>query len=272
MEEKKEQLRLTRSRWKLLRERIGKNIIDSFQKISLRNEAVERKLQMSEEEQIEEILEEANAYNLRNEVKIEKTSYNVLVTIKPKSSENSIEDKRFFNSDTHVNRIYDENKSLNFNNKGISLNWYDLMRYKNCIPEGIKEIEANTTLPLEINLDLLGGISFEKGCFIGQEVNARVKYKGLVKKKYVPVHFKNKNFSFSNFDKIEDKIYFKKQDIGEVIALSLNQEDDIWYGIGKIKLSQLYLFEENNKLECDFFGSKIKINFPKYMLPLPRKL
>ena len=40
----------------------------------------------------------------------------------------------------------------------------------------------NTTLPLEINLDLLGGISFEKGCFIGQEVNARVKYKGLVKK------------------------------------------------------------------------------------------
>jgi len=69
MAEKKEQLRLTKSRWKMLREHIGKNIIDSFQKISLRNEAVERKLQMSEEEQIEEILEEANAYNLRQEVK-----------------------------------------------------------------------------------------------------------------------------------------------------------------------------------------------------------
>ena len=69
MEEKKEQLRLTKSRWKLLRERIGKNIINSFQKINLRNEAVKRKLQMSEEEQIEEILEEANAYNLRQEVK-----------------------------------------------------------------------------------------------------------------------------------------------------------------------------------------------------------
>jgi len=71
MAEKKEQLRLTKSRWKLLRERIGENIINSFQKINLRNEAVERKLQMSEEEQIEEILEEANAYNLRNEVKEE---------------------------------------------------------------------------------------------------------------------------------------------------------------------------------------------------------
>ena len=70
MEEKKEQLRLTKSRWKLLRERIGKNIINTFQKINLRNEAVERKLQMSEEEQIEEILEEANAHNLREEVKM----------------------------------------------------------------------------------------------------------------------------------------------------------------------------------------------------------
>ena len=70
MEEKKEQLKLTRSRWKLLREHIGKNIINTIQKIGLRNEAVERKLQMSEEEQIEEILEEANAYNLREEVKI----------------------------------------------------------------------------------------------------------------------------------------------------------------------------------------------------------
>jgi len=69
MEEKKEQLKLTKSRWKLLREHIGKNIINTIQKISLRNEAVERKLQMSEEEQIEEILEEANAYNLRQEVK-----------------------------------------------------------------------------------------------------------------------------------------------------------------------------------------------------------
>jgi len=71
MAEKKEQLRLTKSRWKLLRERIGKNIINSFQKINLRNEAVERKYNMSEEEQIEEILEEANAYNLRPEVEAE---------------------------------------------------------------------------------------------------------------------------------------------------------------------------------------------------------
>ncbi len=68
MAEKKEQLRLTKSRWKLLKERIGKNIINSFQKINLRNEAVKRKNEMSEQQQIDEILLEANAYGLKWEV------------------------------------------------------------------------------------------------------------------------------------------------------------------------------------------------------------
>ena len=70
MEEKREQLKLTRSRWKVLKERIGKNIIKSFQTTYLKNEEEDLNLNhMSEEEQIEEILEEANAYNLRQEVK-----------------------------------------------------------------------------------------------------------------------------------------------------------------------------------------------------------
>ena len=69
MAEKKEQLRLTKSRFKLLKERIGKNIIKSFQMTYLNIEGDLKKREMSEEEQIEEILEEANAYNLRQEVK-----------------------------------------------------------------------------------------------------------------------------------------------------------------------------------------------------------
>ena len=220
----------------------------------------------------DELIKKLNMYNLRKEVKIEKTNYYVHVSINPKCSENTLRDKRFKNTNININRAYYEKKPINLMDKSYKSNWYDLIRYKNCIPEGTKEIEINTTLPMEINLDLLGGISFEKGCFIGQEVNARIKYKGLVKRKYVPIHFKNKNISFSNLDKVDNRIFLETENIGEVIALILNKEDDIWYGIAKIKLSQLYLFEENNKLECDFCSSKIKINFPSYMLPLPRKI
>ena len=65
---KKEQLKLTKKRLQTLNERIGKNIIKSFQTTYLKKEE-ENLNHMSEEEQIEEILEEANAYNLREEVK-----------------------------------------------------------------------------------------------------------------------------------------------------------------------------------------------------------
>jgi len=218
-----------------------------------------------------DLINKLSMYNLRKEVKIEKTNYSVLVTRNAKSFKNFLKDIRFFNLNIQVCRIYYKNKSIYYNENSVGSNWYKLIRYKNCIPEGSKEIEMNATLPLEINLDLLGGISFEKGCFIGQEVNARIKYKGLIKRKYVPVCFKNNNFSISNLDKINNKIFLKKQVIGEVIALTSNKDEDFWYGIAKIKLSQLYLFEENNKLVCDFCGSKMKIKIPMYMLPLPRK-
>ena len=61
MEEKREQLRLTKIRSKLQKNYIGMNIIDSFQKTNQKNE--------EDEETIELILEEANAYGLRQEVK-----------------------------------------------------------------------------------------------------------------------------------------------------------------------------------------------------------
>ncbi len=38
-------------------------------------------------------------------------------------------------------------------------------------------------LPQELNLDALGGVSFEKGCFPGQEIIARVKFRGVVKRR-----------------------------------------------------------------------------------------
>ena len=223
----------------------------------------------------DELMKKFKMYNLRKEVNIEKTQYSVLVTLDKENSSNLLLDKRFAKLGVNISRIYEENDKKSFINKrkATSKNWYDLLRYKLCIPEGPKEIETNVALPLEINLDLLGGISFEKGCFIGQEVNARIKYRGLVKRKYVPIYFKNENLRYLKFNEVDNKnIILTNEKIGEVVTLLFNEEDGFWYGIAKINLSQLYLFEKNNRLECDFFGSKIKINFPKFMLPLPKKI
>ena len=54
------------------------------------------------------------------------------------------------------------------------------------IRAGIPEIRATTTgrfVPQMVNLDLLGGISFTKGCYTGQEIVARMKYLGRIKRR-----------------------------------------------------------------------------------------
>ena len=223
-------------------------------------------------DQQDELIKKLNMYNLRREVSIEKTSYEVLVTTKNENSTYTLIDKRFFNED--LRRVYVKNLSKNDDvNDNENINWYDLLRYKNCILEGPKEIETNVSLPLETNLDLLGGISFEKGCFIGQEVNARIKWKGLVKRKYVPITYKNKKLSYLKLIELnEKKIFLNSKEIGEIVSLLYNKDDDLWYGIAKITLSHLYSFEKDNALEGDFLNEQIKINFPKYMLPLPKKI
>ena len=43
--------------------------------------------------------------------------------------------------------------------------------------------------PLDINLDALNGIDFQKGCFIGQEVTSRMKRKGAIRKRLYQVRF-----------------------------------------------------------------------------------
>ena len=225
-----------------------------------------------DKDQQDQLIKKLNMYNLRREVSIEKTSYEVLVTTKNENSTYTLIDKRFFNED--LRRVYVKNLSKNDDvNDNENINWYDLLRYKNCILEGSKEIETNVSLPLETNLDLLGGISFEKGCFIGQEVNARIKWKGLVKRKYVPVTYKSKKLSYLKLIELnEKKIFLNSKEIGEIVSLLYNKDDDLWYGIAKITLSHLYSFEEDSALEGDFLNEQIKINFPKYMLPLPKKI
>ncbi|EPE37313.1 tRNA-modifying protein ygfZ [Candidatus Photodesmus katoptron] len=46
----------------------------------------------------------------------------------------------------------------------------------------IKKGQQNTYIPQSVNLDLLNGISFTKGCYTGQETIARSKYRGNNKK------------------------------------------------------------------------------------------
>lgn len=48
---------------------------------------------------------------------------------------------------------------------------------------------ADKTYPIEANFDLLNGIDFQKGCFVGQETTSRMKRRGQIKSRMLPLSF-----------------------------------------------------------------------------------
>jgi folate-binding protein YgfZ len=55
------------------------------------------------------------------------------------------------------------------------------------VPEGGKDYVLGDTFPHEADMDRLGGVSFTKGCFVGQEVVSRMQHRAHVRKRVVPV-------------------------------------------------------------------------------------
>ena len=55
------------------------------------------------------------------------------------------------------------------------------------VPEGGKDYAFGDTFPHEADFDQLNGVSFTKGCFIGQEVVSRMQHRANVRKRVVPI-------------------------------------------------------------------------------------
>ncbi|WP_072376184.1 folate-binding protein YgfZ [Hyphomicrobium sp. NDB2Meth4] len=55
------------------------------------------------------------------------------------------------------------------------------------VPEGGRDYAFGDAFPHEALFDQLQGVSFKKGCFVGQEVVARMQHRGLARRRVVPV-------------------------------------------------------------------------------------
>ncbi|MEI8395359.1 MAG: folate-binding protein [Rhodospirillaceae bacterium] len=64
---------------------------------------------------------------------------------------------------------------------------YDLLRLRLGVPESGRDLVPEKSLLLENNLDVLNAISWTKGCYVGQEVTARTRYRKLVRRRLYPV-------------------------------------------------------------------------------------
>ncbi|VFQ88730.1 unnamed protein product [Cuscuta campestris] len=66
---------------------------------------------------------------------------------------------------------------------------YLLWRLENGVAEGPLEIQKGESIPLEYNLDALNAFSFDKGCYVGQELIARTRTRGVIRKRLLPLRF-----------------------------------------------------------------------------------
>jgi hypothetical protein len=64
---------------------------------------------------------------------------------------------------------------------------YDRARLALGVPDGSRDLVAEKSILLESGFDELNGVDWQKGCYVGQELTARTKYRGLVRKRLLPV-------------------------------------------------------------------------------------
>ncbi len=103
---------------------------------------------------------------------------------------------------------------------------YDAHRLRLGIPEGARDILPEKNFLLEANFDELNGVSFTKGCYVGQELTARTKHRAKIKKRLFRIEYSGELHS-------GDKILKQDREIAEVRSFSNGQ------GLALVRLESL---------------------------------
>jgi folate-binding protein YgfZ len=81
---------------------------------------------------------------------------------------------------------------ISANDTPADLTW-QAHRLAHGVPEGLAELGSDQTLWLETNAVELGGVSFTKGCYVGQENTARMNWRQKVNRRLVVVPLDQSN-------------------------------------------------------------------------------
>lgn len=121
---------------------------------------------------------------------------------------------------------------------------YQQHRYKLGVPEGANEIEVDRAIPLEWGMDDLNAIDWDKGCYMGQELTARTRYRGLVRKRIVPCYGKTIDLS--------QPLISNGKEVGQWIT-----------HIGTVGLAMIRVAAIDTDITCN--GQAIEIKIPSWI-------
>ena len=164
----------------------------------------------------ENFLKKLNMYKLRSNINIEenKLFYSFIIFGELKINNNY----EILNLDPRNSNIgkkliqYDP--LIKFNEEIIEIDEkkYHEILIQNKVPYSPFDLQENKSLLLENNFDNINAISWNKGCFVGQEITARMKYRALLKKQLYALELISGNIN------IGDKIIENEIILGEVIS------------------------------------------------------
>ncbi len=125
---------------------------------------------------------------------------------------------------------------------------YDSLRLELGVPDGSRDLTVDKALLLESGFDELNGVDWKKGCYMGQELTARTKYRGLVKKRLFPV-------------RVEGAMPAP----GSLILLDGQEVGEMRSGIGNRALAMLRLDAAQGTGTLTADGAQIVPNIPDWM-------
>jgi len=131
----------------------------------------------------------------------------------------------------------------------VPCNLYKSRRLLMGIGEGIVDFPSGNCFPLESNAVFLNGVSFTKGCFIGQELTARTQHLGVTRKRLMPISFKYSNHSCGPGGALINKLGKKCGNLRSICGrngIALLRLPDV---IGKGSLTAIG--EDDEKFEVD---------------------
>jgi folate-binding protein YgfZ len=152
--------------------------------------------------------------------------------------------------------------------KPVSYEDWQARRIGQAIPEGAIDLVPERALMLEAGLDKLAAVDFEKGCYIGQEVTARTHYRGLVKRRLLPLFCEGQPPAIGSEIIWQGKVIGNSKTAaicpdyaGHSVALALLKLDDI-HAI----IDQAIATSESNLM---INGRAARLCPPAWCLPLP---
>lgn len=169
-------------------------------------------------------------YNLRSKTRIQMVSDDFRIVFSSVPLEGALAVSKDPRSDWNFSRylfsseaiMKDSLKSLK-DTPTFTEGRYNRERILRGIPEGAYEIVSRQSIPMEYNFDLMGGIDFNKGCYIGQELVTRTHQRGVVRKRILPLRFHSLNPETCKPDRPNDKFEFCKDD---PLTLNLDKQNE----------------------------------------------